>query len=79
MKGRVSGHTCGPISYRTAGISLIWDGEQNLRSTSLPWTRANLDAVLPDGKRFVVCLPIDPLPPRAITVVLNWAAGLKRQ
>ena len=36
-------------------------------------------AVLPDGKRFVVCRPIDPLPPPTITVVLNWAEGLKRK
>jgi hypothetical protein len=35
-------------------------------------------AVLPDG-RFVVCRPVDPVPPPAITVVLNWAAGLKRR
>jgi Tol biopolymer transport system component len=33
-------------------------------------------AVLPDG-RFVVCRPIDPVPPPTITVVLNWVAGLK--
>ena len=35
-------------------------------------------AVLPDG-RFGVCRPVDPVPPPAITVVLNWAAGLKRR
>ena len=36
-------------------------------------------AVLPDGKRFVLCRPIDPVPTPTITVVLNWAEGLKRQ
>ena len=34
-------------------------------------------AVHPDGKRFVLCRPIDPIPPPTITIVLNWAAGLK--
>jgi hypothetical protein len=34
-------------------------------------------AVLPDGKRFVLCRPIDALPPPTITVVQNWVAGLK--
>ena len=36
-------------------------------------------AVLPPaGARFVVCRPIDPVPPPNITIVLNWAAGLGR-
>jgi Tol biopolymer transport system component len=33
-------------------------------------------AVLPD-RRFVVCRPVDSVPAPAITIVLNWAAGLK--
>jgi hypothetical protein len=36
-------------------------------------------AVLPDGKGFVLCRPIDPIVPPTITVVINWAAGLTRQ
>ncbi|HUL74006.1 MAG TPA: hypothetical protein VLT86_12950 [Vicinamibacterales bacterium] len=36
-------------------------------------------AVLPDGKRFILCQPIDPVPPPQITVVTNWAEGVKRQ
>jgi Tol biopolymer transport system component len=36
-------------------------------------------AVMPDGKRFIVCRPVDPAPPPTITVVLNWTAGLKRE
>jgi Tol biopolymer transport system component len=35
-------------------------------------------AVMPDG-RFVVCRRIDPVAPPVITIVLNWAAGLKKQ
>jgi hypothetical protein len=35
-------------------------------------------AVLPDGMRFVVCRPIDPLPSPVITVVVNWSTGLKQ-
>lgn len=31
----------------------------------------------PPGQRFVVCRPIDPVVPPTITIVLNWAAGLR--
>jgi len=36
-------------------------------------------AVLPDGKRLILCQPIDPIPLPQITVVVNWADGVKRQ
>lgn len=36
-------------------------------------------AALPDDRTFVVCRLIDPVVPPTITVVVNWAAGLKQQ
>ena len=36
-------------------------------------------AVLPDGNRFVLCRPIDPISPPTITIRLNWAEGLTKK
>src|SRR5688572_22221943 len=47
-------------------------------------TRVNVSPILdqyvvtPDGKRFLVAVPVAPSAPEPITVVLNWPATLHR-
>jgi len=46
------------------------------RATPAIWR--NVDAVSPDGKRFLMLVPADEAKPEPITVVLNWPVLLKK-